>query len=121
MTVEQAYQELLRMGEAPTKHQAAAYAAQVNWNRRYLRAGSGDKARILTEIRTASRPEIWHQHLPMSYPPVSCPLCDRPLPKPEWVGPGVYAAFKKALERTGPDWVRVIQPFTVCTSARKCE
>jgi hypothetical protein len=106
------------MGEPDTwttKQYASEYAAQVNWNRRYLQAGPGDKALMLAEIQSAGRPETWHQHqTPMGRRPAlkrPCLLCYPPLGKPEWAGPGLYAGFRKALERTGPKWKRTMRPF----------
>lgn len=119
MNVEQARAELIRMGTEPrnaTTRWAAAYAAQVNWNRRYLRAEPGDKALMLAEIRAAGRPETWHQHGPGGTRPASkrlCSLCYPPLPKPEWAGPGLYTGFRKALERTGPRWKKTMRPFRI--------
>ena len=114
MTVEQARAELARTG-SDYQGGPRAYAAQVNWNRRYLQAGPGDKARMLQEIRAAGRPETWHQHdRPGGRRPASerlCPTCYPPMPKPEWAGPGIYTGFKKALGRTGPTWQRTMRPF----------
>lgn len=75
----------------------AEYARQINWNRRYLKPGDGDRLSLLREIRD-SRPDTpLHLH---EVTPLNCTLCVPHFPLNYSDGPGLYARFKKACERS---------------------
>ena len=85
------------------KHRSPAeYAHQVNWNRRYLKPGDGDKLILLREIRDSWPYGPSHLH---AMTPPDCPICVPrfPLSYPAGfsTGPGLYTAFKKTLCRLG--------------------
>ena len=81
---------------------AAEYARQVNWNRRYLKPGDGDKLALLREIRDSRPKTLLHLH---DVTPSTCSVCVPyyPLTYPDGFrkGPGLYATFQKALIKLG--------------------
>ena len=78
------------------------YARQVNWNRRYLKSGDGDKLALLREIRDSWPNTPPHLH---DVTPTTCSVCVPyyPLTYPDGFrkGPGLYATFQKALIKLG--------------------
>ena len=84
------------------KHRSPAeYARQVNWNRRYLKPGDGDKLALLREIRDSWPDNPLHLH---NVTPVDCLICV-PHFSLEYAGfstgPGLYATFEKTLRKLG--------------------